>query len=176
MSERDPIFQAIADYKRAERRSSALFDALDAAEAEAKRLFGLRPCTLIGWRHYGSIGGAEIERARDEFLLSPGANRKEILAEYEDAKARERAAKSEVRAWYRRTGLASLKREQSDARSAEQQALLALARTRPQTPAGAAEILAFLRRDMKVGEHRWQDIALGTIVDVLNTWDGAAAA
>ncbi|HEY8008318.1 MAG TPA: hypothetical protein VIE66_16320 [Methylocella sp.] len=60
------------------------------------------------------IGGTEIERARDEFLSQPGADREQIEREYYAAMARYSATEYEGIAWDQRTGLASL-REQTEA-------------------------------------------------------------
>jgi hypothetical protein len=83
----DPIFEALAEYKRAERLANALFDRVDAAEDEAKATMGPKPWVGVDWRQYAGIGGSEIEGARDTFLAS-GLSSKLVEREYLDAKSR----------------------------------------------------------------------------------------
>ena len=171
----DPIFEAIAEYKRAERRANALSERVDAAEDEAKLTIGPKPWRGINWRGYAGIGGSEIEGARDTFLAR-GLSPKLVESEYLDAKERERAAEREWRDWYVRAGMSDLVREKADADAAEHRALMLVARTKPLTPAGAAAFLSFIREDMKHGNSDWHDVALATLASSLNGWADAVAA
>jgi hypothetical protein len=119
---------------------------------------GRRPWSLVAWRNYSAIGGPEIDYRRQEFLMRPGADPKQIEKEYRDAKARERDGERAVRAWDKRAGLT------------EQRRGLARVKTKPTTPAGAAAMLGYLKADMESGDTKWRTIALDTITKTPAGW------
>jgi len=84
----DPIFAMIAEHKRLEKEWLRLSNELDLAEAEARKKYGAQPLDLIEWRNYSAIGEYGIDKAREEFLSLPGADRDKVEAEYQDAKRR----------------------------------------------------------------------------------------
>jgi hypothetical protein len=46
---------------------------------------------------------------------------------------------------------------------------MAIAKTKPLTPSGAAAFLAYVKADMEGGEREWQDIALDAIIATLKS-------
>src|ERR1700730_14070541 len=107
----DHTFTLIADHKALTKKMFRRSTKLGEAEFEAGKTHGLRPCGLIAWRDYSMIGGPEIDRAGEEFLSQPGADRKQIDKEYRDAKAREVAALRAGPEWDERAGVAPLREQ-----------------------------------------------------------------
>jgi len=165
----DPVYAAFDDYRQKDKHFDRLYDAMELAENSAAKKLGRRPWGLIAWRRYSAIGGSEIENARDEFLRAPGADERRIAAEYKDAKARQQSAEQAGPEWDRLAGLSEKRRELEAAREARQDSLMKLARTKPTTVAGAAMILAYLKRDIEIGSNEWQEVALGTLVRALKS-------
>jgi hypothetical protein len=164
----DPIFAAIEEYRKSLATWLRIYGTLDNAKGEARTKHGNRPSELITWR--GSyIGGSETDQRREELLSEPDVDRKQIEREYLDAKARERA---QIRAgveWDNMTGIAPL-REQSDrASDAEKTAAMTMARTKPRTAAGAGALVAYVVKDMEIGETEWHEIALATAAAALQS-------
>jgi hypothetical protein len=162
--EPDPIFAAIAEFRRLFREWLRLSTVLDEAEHEK----GHPPPRLIAWRNYTAIGGNEIEITRNNFLADRIAKPATIEREYLDAKARERAANAACRQWYKKNGLAELKAESDRAQKAESRADWALTKIRPTTIAGVASLVAHVRDDMKAGDRPWQLRALANAVEALH--------
>lgn len=167
----DPIYAALADYRRQEKRHFKLMDDLHMAQIEAQVEHGKRPCPLIAWRKFSAIGHDEIERARDEFLLAAVADPQQIESEYQAAKAREIAQQQAGKEWDKRAVLAKLRQEQDQCRRADHRALLKLAKTMPTTAAGAAAFLAYVKTNIAIGEADWHLIAMDTIVRSLKAID-----
>ena len=163
----DPIFAAIAEHKARTREWSRLYDKLDEAQFQAGETHGPRPWELIEWRNYSAIGGHELDDRREEFLRQPGANRKQVEKEFLDAKAREAAAERAGVEWDQREGIAPLREQEERANAAECRAAMRMARTRPMTPAGAAALITYTRRDIIEGEVEWQMVALKTVAAAL---------
>lgn len=161
-SQHDTIFDAIAEYRRLEKRANRLSDDICGLEYAAAKVIGPRPPQSIGWRRYASVGGAELEGIRDK-LLAEGLPPELVQREYIDAKARERVAKKAAMDWYRQAGLTEIKRQQVAAYKEMRASLARLGRTPPQTLAGAAALTAYLRRDMRAGQQDWQLIAMSTL-------------
>jgi hypothetical protein len=102
-------------------------------------------------RSYSAIGGSEIDRAREKFLSQPGADREQIEKEYLDAKARLAAAERACVDWNYRAGVAPLREQYERANDAWREAVMRMARTKPVTPAGAAALIDYARRDIDIG-------------------------
>lgn len=137
------------------------------------------PCARgqIEWRNYSSIGGHEIERARDEFLRELDADPEQIEREYRYAKDREKAAQLEDEAWDLRAGVAELRKQSDEAWCAQEKAGWALAKTKPSTVAGASALLKYAANDIEMGEGGWGRTALKTAaaaLDVMALEDEAA--
>ena len=176
-TETDPIYEAIADLRRKEKQSNKLYGALDLALADARERHGsMPPFPLIAWRRYSAIGGSEIDRARGEFLMIPGVDKKQIEDEYLDAKARELALKHAAKEWDQRAGIARQREENERGRQGLWRARMRLAKTMPLTVAGAATFLAYVRADMAIGEEEWHGVAIGTIVRSLKALGTQAVA
>jgi hypothetical protein len=174
-AEADPVIAAIEDHKAALAEFYRLVDVLEEAEHDAREEHGHRPFALIQWRNY-CIGGAEIDRARLEFLRVRRANSKRIEKEYRDAKARYAAALRAGEDWDERTGIAPLREQRENAKAAELAAAERLAATKPTTPAGASALVAYVTAD--IGEDidiDWHRAALHTVAEALNTFTGAQA-
>lgn len=169
----DPIYAAIAERRKREKIWGDLSSRLEVAVNKANKKHGHRPWSLIRWRKYGAIGGDEIDRARREFL-DEGSNPKMINEEYRDAKARERAGERAEKAWDRRVGIAAQRRECDRAIAADNVVTKQMAKTRPTTPAGAAAMLAYLKKDAESGEMSWHETAFDTLIATLNVWGKAA--
>jgi hypothetical protein len=146
---------------------------LDLAEAEAREKYGTRPWELIEWRNYSSIGEYEIDKAREEFLSRPGADRDKVEAEYQDAKRRLAARGYECIAWDYRTGVAFLREQYECATIAKERAAIRMARTKPTTPAGAAALIGQAHRELMTGEVGWEMTALRTIAVSLAQMEAA---
>jgi hypothetical protein len=169
----DPIFAAIDNHRKLLNAWVALYAALDRAEFKAQKKHGRRPLALVAWRNYSAIGGSEIDDRREDFLRQPGADPKKIEKEYLAAKARERAGKRAMSAWDKSAGLAAQRRELERAITAEQQAAVRMAKTKPRTAVGAAAMLRYVKTDMEGGDIPWHMIALGTIINTLAAWGKA---
>jgi hypothetical protein len=164
----DPIFAAIQYHRKSFAAWIKDYETLDNAEGEAKAKHGTKPFELITWRGY-YIGGSEIDERREVLLGEPGVDRKQIEREYLDAKAKERAQIKAGIEWDNVTGIAPL-REQSDrASDAAHTAAMTMARTKPRTPAGAGALVAYVLKDMEIGDTEWQAIALATTVAALQS-------
>jgi hypothetical protein len=164
----DPIFSAIEYHRKSFAAWIKVYETLDNAEGDAKDKHGNRPSGLIMWRGW-CIGGSEIDERREALLGEPGVDRKQIEREYLDAKERERAQIKAGIEWDNVTGIAPL-REQSDrASNAEHTAAMTMARTKPRTPAGAGALVAYVLKDMEIGDTEWQAIALATTVAALQS-------
>jgi hypothetical protein len=166
----DPIFAAIDKHRKLFKAWDALYDALDRAEAKAKKKYGQRPWSLVAWRNYSAIGGSEIEDRREEFLKLPGIDPKKIEKEYLAAKARERAGRRAERAWDKRAGPAAQRLELDRVISAARYAAIRMAQTRPHTPVGAAALLTYVKADMDGHDIDWHAIALNTAINTLASW------
>jgi hypothetical protein len=170
----DPAFAAIAEHKARTKERSRLYSKLDEAEGEARKTHGLRPLPLIAWRNFSMIGRYEIDRRLEEFLNEPGADRKQIRKEYRDAKARLAAAECAGVEWDHRAGIAPLREQDERADADERRAAMRMARTKPTTPAGAAALVAYIRRDIEVGlGPDWPIVALKTAASALARMDAA---
>jgi hypothetical protein len=146
----DPVFAAIAEHKARAKEWGRLSSKLDNAQLQAAKTHGHRPWELIAWRNYPATGGRELDDRREEFLRQPGADRKQVEKEYRDAKAREVAAERAAVEWDHRVGIAPLREQYERANAAERRAAMRMARTKPMTPAGAAALVAYIRRDIMV--------------------------
>jgi hypothetical protein len=173
----DPIFALIAEHKALTKKMYRLSNKLDEAQAEAPEIHGKRPFELIAWRSYSAIGGSEIDRAREEFLSQSGADREQIEKEYLDAKARLAAAKTACVDWDYRAGVVPLREQYERANDAWREAAMRMARTKPVTPAGAAALVDYARRDIDIGESviGWPKVALKTVVRALTSMNAEAA-
>jgi hypothetical protein len=95
---------------------------------------------------------SKLDNAREEFLKRPGADRKQVSKEYLDAKARLAAAERAGVEWDHRAGIAPLREQYELVAAALRRAAMRMARTKPMTPAGAAAMIAYMRRDIMEGE------------------------
>jgi hypothetical protein len=100
-------------------------------------------------------------------LSQPGADRKQVRKEYREAKARLAAAERAGIEWDHRAGIVPLREQYERADAAEQRAAVRMARTKPTTPAGAAAMIAYTRRDIMEGGVDWQMVALKTVAVAL---------
>jgi hypothetical protein len=166
-AELDPIFALIDAHKARAKEWSRLYSKLDEAQCQAQETHGPRPWDLIAWRNYQAIGGRELDDRREEFLRQPGADRKQVEKEYRDAKAREAAAERAGVEWDHRVGISPLREQYERANAAERRAAMRMARTKPTTPAGAAAMIAYTRRDIMEGKVDWQMVALKTAAAAL---------
>ena len=169
----DPIFAMIAEHKRLEKEWLRLSNELDLAEAEARKKYGAQPLDLIEWRNYSAIGEYGIDKAREEFLSLPGADRDKVEAEYQDAKRRFAARGYECIAWDYRTGVAFLREQYECAKIAMERAPIRMARTKQTTPAGAAALISQVRRELMTGEVGWETTALRMIAVSLAQMEAA---
>jgi hypothetical protein len=161
----DPIFAAIEASKSGLREACQVYEKLEKAENIARKQHGTRPFELIKWRNYGAIGGDEIDNAREDFLRKPGADRKRIEAEYQDAKAREAACEQAGVEWDKRAGVIELRKENERAWEGSAAARNTMARTKPTTPAGLAALITFARSDLDGGISSWVMVALETAAE-----------
>jgi hypothetical protein len=154
----DPIFALIAEHERLSEEKLRLYLELDDAKYQARQMHGMRPYSLIGWRHWSAISGYEIENARDELLLRPGADSEQIEREYQDAKERLVAAERAGVEWDRRTGIAALRQQYELIGSATNAAAMRMALTKPLMPAGAGALVGYARRDLGgLGPLEWEN-------------------
>jgi hypothetical protein len=164
----DPVFALIDAHKARTKEWRRLYSKLDKAELQARETHGPRPWELIAWRNYAAIGGQEIDDRRKEFLNQPGADRKQVEKEFRDAKAREGAAEQAGVEWDHRAGIAPLREQYEHANAAERRAAMRMARTKPTTPAGAAALVAYTRRDLMCApDPAWPMVALKTVASAL---------
>ncbi len=82
----------------------SLWEAEESAVAAAEQTHGDQPFSLISWRNYSAIGGSEIERVRDEFIML-GIPPDVVEREYLDAKRRYQKQKSKRRQWAKKAGV-----------------------------------------------------------------------
>lgn len=143
---------------------------MDNAIADARDKHGQHPPKLISWRNYGAIG-ADDEGAYNSFLARAKSNagRKQLGREYRNAKARYAQAVVACAEWDRKAGIAPLRAANERAREAEKRAHLALARARPTTPAGAGALVAYVARDLAIGNADYQLPALANVARALAT-------
>ncbi|MGB8741512.1 MAG: hypothetical protein WCD52_15075 [Xanthobacteraceae bacterium] len=85
---RDPAVDAVQHLKLTAEATYRLVRGLDEAEGDACEQHGHRPIPLVQWRNY-DISGSEIDQRRTA-LLADGGDTRQIEAEYQDAKAREK--------------------------------------------------------------------------------------
>jgi len=166
----DPMFAAIAEHRLLCRAWHRLSDQLDTAEFRAQKKHGQRPWSLIAWRNYSAIGGAEIEKARDEFLSLPAIDPKRILREYRDAKMRERAGKKAEIDWDKRAGLTALRRALDQAIATEEESAMKMAKTKV-TAAGAAALIAYINEQIEDAPLDWHFVALANLAHGLAEMD-----
>jgi hypothetical protein len=171
----DPVFAAIAEHKALQKKWHRLYSKLDEAEFQARETHGGRPSPLIVWRNYQAIGGHELDDRREEFLRQPGADHEQVEKEYQDAKAREAAAERAQIEWDLRVGIAPLREQFERIVWEERRAAKHLARTNPDSVAGAAALLAYLVQRNRVysGFEGWEFRALKTVADALGLMDDA---
>ncbi|WP_353644245.1 hypothetical protein [Mesorhizobium sp. WSM2239] len=165
---KDPVFAAIREAKRLDRRWIALCREEDDAEMEARKEFGSRPAALIHWRNY-YIGGSEIDQRR-ESLLDLGFDQEQVEREYLDAKARYRSQIAAGGDWDQRAGLVSLKAKVNNAHKASKAAHDRMSLTVPATVAGAVALINYAVKDIKddtVAAWPWR--AIGTATKALAT-------
>jgi len=165
----DPVFAAIAFHKALQKKCHRLNTKLDEAEIQARETHGLRPLELIAWRNYFAIGGHELDRARDKFLCEPGADHEQVEKEYQDAKARLAAIERARDEWDLRVGVAPLREQFGRIDWEERRAARRLARTKPESVAGSAALLAYLtQRNRVYGRFEgWEFRALKTAASAL---------
>jgi hypothetical protein len=138
----DRVFEAIEAHKTLRADVRRLTDALNDARRAAEKEHGPRPPALIEWRNHAAIGGAEIDRARLEYLRGFRVNSKVVNWEYRRAKVRYVAAVRAGAAWDERTGVAPLREQFDRVKAAERDAAEHLAITKPTTAAGAGAFIA----------------------------------
>lgn len=155
----DPIFAAIQELMLASRRSCRAYDALCEALANARKAHGDEPETFIEWR--GNYTN-DIEKIRLDLLYRLPASAETIEREYEDAKARQRAAQAAARRWRQLTGVAAFWKADKACDRAYWAAVRKLARTAPTTPEGAGAMVQFLAKEIDMGEAEWHVVALKT--------------
>ena len=174
---RDPVFAMIAEHKALVKEWHRINTKLDNARCDASETHGFRPWPRIAWRDYSMIGNYEIDKVRDKFSRAPGADHEQVEREYQDAKARLAAAERAGPEWDQRAGVAPLREQFERATWEEHRAATRLARTKPDTVAGAAALLVYLTRRERVygGFEGWEFRALRTAAAAL-TRIGAEAA
>jgi hypothetical protein len=165
----DPAFGAIAAHKALQKEWHRLYMKLDEAECNALKTDPDRPGSFIEWRDYSVVGGYDLDRARDNFLCVPGANHEQVEKEYQDAKARLAAAERARDEWDLRVGIAPLREQFGRIDWEEHRAARRLARTKPESVAGAAAVLAYLTQRNRVygGFEGWEFRALETVAAAL---------
>jgi hypothetical protein len=172
----DPIYAAIEQYRKLVAESDRLYDELQKAENVAEKKHGRRPSSLIAWRSYSAISASEIDDRREEFLRQPGADRKQVEREYRYAKDRARAAARAGLEWDKRTGITPLRQLYERTRRAETAVGRRMAKTKPTTPAGAAALIDYVRRDIEIGEGpESHKIALATTAAALSSMSSRRA-
>jgi hypothetical protein len=167
----DPVFEAIEAHRTLRAELRRLTDALNEARHAAEKEHGARPPALIEWRNHAAIGGAEIDRARLEYLRGFRVNSKVINWEYRRAKVRYVAAVRAGAAWDERAGVAPLHEQFKRAKAAERDAAEHLAVTRPTTAAGAGAFIAYVTEDIGADAgFDWHFVAFNTVSKALTTF------
>lgn len=162
----DGVFAAIERHRQAEKGLDALFAQIDEIEGAAFKS-DPRPDALVSWRNYDLIGGTEIERARDEFLAAPNANRAQITREYRQKKAEFRALQIAQRRWDKKHGASDLRRRAEACRRKYTAAEQLLEYCEPTTIAGAAALAEYAHADLKIGGKEWPIGALRMVAQAL---------
>jgi hypothetical protein len=144
-TEPDPIFQLIEAHRAAYQAYGDAIRDLEEAEDEAGEY---RPLGLVAWRRYSHIGGAEIDRARREFLgefpaWPAVAPAEQIEAEYLEKKAEYAAQLKAEDEWYERHGIASFRQKRDEMQDAVAQAEDRLFTTRPTTQEGLLALATY---------------------------------
>lgn len=109
---RDPAVDAVQHLKLTAEATYRLVRGLDEAEGDACEQHGHRPIPLVQWRNY-DISGSEIDQRRTA-LLADGGDTRQIEAEYQDAKAREKELIKAGEEWDAEVRITSL-RERTEA-------------------------------------------------------------
>ncbi|MDQ6869993.1 MAG: hypothetical protein M3178_17170 [Pseudomonadota bacterium] len=172
---RDPTFALIDAHKALVKEGCRVYDKFDKAEFEARKTHGKRPCPMVAWRGHSLLSEYGIDNCREVLLRQPGADRKQVEKEYMDAKASLAAAERAGVEWEQHAGIAPLRAQCEHASAAERRAAMRMARTKPTTPAGAAALIAYTRRDIMEGEVDWQMVALKTAASALTRMGQEAA-
>jgi hypothetical protein len=121
----------------------ALSEAEDQIARAAKHIHGAQPVPLIRWREYSHIGGAEIERARDEFLAD-GIPAEVIEKEYQDAKLRYEEIKSECRRWEKAVGIYMINQQIETIVKERREILQSFVDKPPVTKKAASELISYI--------------------------------
>ena len=173
----DPIFAAIAEHKAISKELwGRLYCALNEAEDEARKTHGDRPKSWIKWRDRDTENQEGLVYWREKFLSKPDADPKQVEKEYMDAKARLAAAEFAGAEWDQRANIAPLREQYERAERAQERATMRMARTKPTTPAGAAALVSYVRRDLEDVElEGWHSTALKTVATALARMSGEAA-
>jgi hypothetical protein len=172
----DPIFAAIRKHQELIEQCCRTTHAREIAQRKVEKKHGRRPIKLVHWRGF-QVSGREIDDRR-EVLLQPqwlrelGVSRKQIEKEFRAVKAKERAIIRAEKAWDRRYGLTSLRREDDQMWRAWHDAGTHLSKTKPTTPAGAGALIEYLRADLKEGTCDWHFPALETVAAALARMKG----
>jgi hypothetical protein len=148
----DPIFDAIAEHKAREKEFYRLRNELEEATSQAEKEHGEPP------------------PYRGALLRQPGADSEQIEKEYRDANER-------LAEWEHRAGIAPLREQLEHNDRVEQRAAMRMARTKPTTPAGAAALVEYTRRDIisNGGLADWHMPALKTAANAYRNERGGSA-
>jgi hypothetical protein len=160
---RDPAVDAVQHLKLTAEATYRLVRELDEAEGDAWEQHGHRPLRLVQWRNY-DISGSEIDQRRTA-LLADGGDTRQIEAEYQDAKAREKELIKAGEEWDARVGITSLRERTEAAWSAKSAAEDLLAQTQPTTAAGAAALLDVIIEELETFGTD-QDWTVPTLVNI----------
>ncbi len=169
----DPIFAAIAEYQATTKEWVRLSDELKTAETEAEKEHGKRPVQYIWWKTLNIFDEYDLNTTRNEWIKHPAFDPKSIEREYEDIKARLRAAYYQGVAWDHRTGTKSRRESVETASFLVGRAADRLARTKPTTLAGAAALINHVQSNTPSGD--WEIAAMKMLARTLVKMEKLAA-
>jgi hypothetical protein len=170
----DPIFAAIAQDRRNFRVwCHAQAKLADAEDEKTWKIGKQRPSRSIYWQGRG-VDLSDIDDQRKRLLQEGQLSPTQIESEYQDGVRRLRTGRRALRKWYKDNGLAKLKAEYKRVTEAWHQSQGALTTIKPTTPCGAAALVEYVRRDMKVGVALWHQRALTNAVKALAAMPAAA--
>jgi hypothetical protein len=139
----DTTFDRIRQHKVLREQLLSLWEAEDLAVAAAEQTHGDRPFSLISWRNYSAIGGSEIERVRDEFIML-GIPPDLVEREYLDAKRRYQKQKAKRREWAKKAGVHEINQKWKAVLEEQNNVMQSLIDQPPVTPKAASALIFYI--------------------------------